>query len=32
MDSVAAADILARLKAVVGPKGVVEASDAEPYF
>ncbi|MGH6975685.1 MAG: FAD-binding oxidoreductase, partial [Stellaceae bacterium] len=32
MDSVAAAEILARLKAVVGPKGVVEASDAEPYF
>lgn len=32
MDSVAAADTLARLKAVVGPKGVVEGADTEPYF
>ncbi len=32
MDSVAAADTLARLKAVVGPKGVAEGADTEPYF
>jgi len=32
MDTMAPADAIARLKAVVGPKGVVEAADAEPYF
>ena len=32
MDSVAAGDTLARLKAVVGPKGVAEGADTEPYF
>ncbi|HKR19379.1 MAG TPA: FAD-binding oxidoreductase [Stellaceae bacterium] len=32
MDSVAAADVIARLKAVVGPKGVAEGADTEPYF
>jgi len=32
MDTVAPADAVARLKAVVGPKGVAEGADAEPYF
>jgi FAD/FMN-containing dehydrogenase len=32
MDTVAAADAVARLKAVVGPKGIAEGADAEPYF
>ena len=32
MDTIAAADAVARLKAVVGPKGVADGADAEPYF
>jgi len=32
MDTVAASDAVARLKAVVGPKGIAEGADAEPYF
>ncbi len=32
MDSVAAADVVGRLKAVVGSKGVVEGTDAALYF
>ncbi|HYL49010.1 MAG TPA: FAD-binding oxidoreductase [Stellaceae bacterium] len=32
MDTIAPADAVARIKSVVGPKGVVEPADAEPYF
>ncbi|MGH6967861.1 MAG: FAD-binding oxidoreductase [Stellaceae bacterium] len=32
MDTIAVSDAVARLKAVVGPKGVAEGIDAEPYF
>jgi FAD/FMN-containing dehydrogenase len=32
MDTIATADAVARLKAVVGPKGVAAGADAEPYF
>ncbi|MDE2228927.1 MAG: FAD-binding oxidoreductase [Alphaproteobacteria bacterium] len=32
MDTIVPADAIARLKSVVGPKGVVEGADAEPYF
>jgi FAD/FMN-containing dehydrogenase len=32
MDTIATADAVARLKAVVGPKGIADGADAEPYF